>query len=121
METNVNHYSKEELIDVFDLTQPFTLNDLTESAKRTISHLVKVKNNEEETNNLRDFVVNAFVRLCDAYNYSYTDDILSQLKYIQHNNILPSLEEASTMVSGSHVIINHTEPETDKNYTPVEL
>jgi len=118
METNVNHYSKEELIDVFELKQPFSFDQLTESAKRTIEHLVKVKENEAETKNLREFVVSAFVRLCDAYNYSYTDELISELQYIQHNNTLPSLEESSTMVSGSHVIINHTEPESDKNYTP---
>lgn len=117
MDTNCNNYSIDELIDVFELKKGFDHDDLYQSAKHNIEHLVSIGVESTTKNPLVAFVIDAYKRICDKLKFKYTENMITSL-YAQQESILPSLDHSSTYETNSHIVINHTEPETNKNYTP---
>lgn len=115
METNVEQYSTQELEEVFEVKTPVSFDVLYESAKRNLQHL---EQNEGSSSNLKEFIINAFIRLCTKHKFQLDESIVKSLTFATQDNILPELHDSSVFDTGSHAIINHTEPETNKNFTP---
>jgi hypothetical protein len=117
MDTNCTNYSIDELIDVFELKKGFTHDDLYKSAKHNIEHLVSMGIESTNNNPLVAFITESYKRICQKYNFQYNKTILESL-YAQQESILPNLDNSSTFETNSHIVINHVEPDTNKNYTP---
>ena len=108
MDTDANHYTINELIDVFELDKPVQLSQLMKHAKQNIRQISQ-QNKEENPSHLVNFIVNSFERLCKAHNFSHTESMIQELRSTtQQDPVLPPLDEASTHTVGSHVVINHT-------------
>ena len=120
MDTNISNYNIEELLDVLEVKgDNVTLSAVYSKAHDNIVNLVTLDNTPgPPKSELVEFVISAFKQVCDYNHFEYSQSMIERLRQIQQDALLPPLQRSSTYNTGSHSIINHIEPETDKNFTP---
>jgi hypothetical protein len=121
MDFNINNYTLNELLEIIEIPKKehYTTDDIETYVTTCINQSQYTDSTETTKENINQFLINVFKKLCDSLELSYTNVQINNLQSVSTTpSILPQLESVQTFnENGKSLIVQSNNSDSTQTFS----